>query len=129
MRIGEVAAKAGVPAKTIRYWEGEGLLAAPARTSSGYREYRVEVIERLRFIRSAQAAGFTLRQIRTVLDVRDSGDAPCEHVSAMVASRLSEVEARLAELRAARRQLQGLARRAAELDPARCTGYCAILEA
>jgi DNA-binding transcriptional MerR regulator len=127
MRIGEVAAEAGVSAKTIRYWEDEGLVPAPGRTPSGYRDYGPEVVERLAFVRHAQAGGLTLRQIRQVLEIGDSGDAPCEHVGRVVADRLAEVETRIAELAETRRHLQALARRAAAQDPADCRGYCAII--
>jgi len=127
MRIGEVAHESGVPAKTIRYWEAEGLVLAPGRTPSGYRDFEPETIERLEFIRSAQAGGLTLSQIRQVLEIGDSGDAPCEHVRRVVADRLAEVEARIAELAASRTHLRSLARRAAAQDPADCRGYCAII--
>jgi DNA-binding transcriptional MerR regulator len=127
MRIGEVAAEAGVPAKTIRFWEDEGLVPAPGRTPSGYRDYGPDVVERLAFVRHAQAGGLTLGQIRQVLDIGDSGDAPCGHVGRVVADRLAEVETRIAELAETRRHLQALARRAAAQDPADCRGYCAII--
>ena len=64
MKIGEVAGRSGVPAKTIRFWEDQHLLPAPARTGSGYRDYDPGVLERLAFIRHAQAAGLTLDAIR-----------------------------------------------------------------
>ena len=127
MRIGEVAARAGVPAKTIRFWEGRCLLPLPDRTPAGYREYGPDILERLAFIRRSQAAGLTLEQIRQVLQIRDSGQAPCVHVTGLIARRLGEVEARLAELTATRDQLAALAARAAGQDPADCRGYCSII--
>ena len=127
MRIGEVAARAGVPAKTIRFWEDRCLLPLPDRTPAGYREYGPDILERLAFIRRCQAAGLTLEQIRQVLQIRDSGQAPCVHVTGLIARRLGEVEARLAELTAVRDQLAALAARAAEQDPAGCRGYCSII--
>ena len=127
MRIGEVAARAGVPAKTIRFWEDRCLLPLPDRTPAGYREYGPDILERLAFIRRSQAAGLTLGQIRQVLQVRDSGQAPCVHVTGLIARRLAEVEARLADLTRARGQLVVLAARAAEQDPAGCRGYCSII--
>ena len=127
MRIGEVAARAGVPAKTIRFWEDQHLLPAPARTPAGYRDYDPGVLERLAFIRHAQAAGLTLDAIRQVLDIRDGGQPPCVHVADLIARRLGEVEARLAELTRARDQLAALGRRAAAQDPADCRGYCSII--
>lgn len=127
MRIGELAAKTGVTAKTIRFWESTGLLADPTRTPSGYRDYEPEVVDRLEFIRHAQASGLSLGQIRQILEIGDSGDAPCEHVGRVVAERLAGVDSRIAELADARRHLQALARRAAAQDPTDCRGYCAII--
>jgi DNA-binding transcriptional MerR regulator len=127
MKIGEVAERSGVPAKTIRFWEDQRLLPAPARTAAGYREFDPAVLERLAFIRHAQAAGLTLEHIRQVLDIRDEGQPPCVHVAGLIARRLAEVEARLAELARARDQLAALAVRAAAQDPADCRGYCSII--
>ncbi len=127
MRIGEIAARAGVPAKTIRFWEDQRLLPSPARTPSGYRDYGPAVLERLAFIRHAQSAGLTLDAIRQVMQVHDSGQPPCVHVTALIARRLAEVQARLAELSATRDQLAALAERAAAQDPADCRGYCSII--
>lgn len=76
MRIGQLADAAGVSAKTVRYYESEGLLHEPDRTPSGYRDYDADTVDRLAFIRHAQAAGLTLRQIREILEVRDGAHAP-----------------------------------------------------
>ena len=127
MKIGEAAGRSGVPAKTIRFWEDQRLLPAPARTPAGYRDYDPVILERLAFIRHAQAAGLTLEHIRQVLDIRDIGQPPCIHVTGLIAQRLGEVEARLAELTRTRDQLVVLAARAAALDPADCQGYCSII--
>lgn len=127
MRIGEVVGRAGVPAKTIRYWEGRRLLPPPARTPAGYRDYDPAILERLAFIRQAQVAGLTLEAIGQVLNIRDRGEPPCVHVSTLIARRLGEVEARLAELERTRDQLAVLAARAAEQDPADCQGHCSII--
>jgi len=128
MKIGEAAERSGVPAKTIRFWEDQHLLPAPARTSAGYRDYHAAVLERLAFIRHAQAAGLTLEHIRQVLDIRDDGQPPCVYVAGLIARRLAEVEARLAELARARDQLAALAVRAAAQDPADCRGYCSVFD-
>ena len=127
MKIGEVAAQTGVPIKTIRFWEEQRLLPEPGRTPSGYRRYDRGVIERLTFIRQAQAAGFRLDQIRQVVAIADSGDPPCRHVSDVIEQRLAEVQARIAELEATRARLRTLARRAAAQDPADCHGFCSII--
>jgi DNA-binding transcriptional MerR regulator len=127
MRIGEMAGRAGVPAKTIRFWEHQALLPPPARTPAGYRDYDPAILERLAFIRHAQAAGLTLEHIRQVLVIRDGGQPPCVHVTGLINRRLGEVEARLAQLSRARDQLVMLAGRAAAQDPADCQGYCSII--
>ena len=127
MRIGEAAGEAGVTAKTVRFWEDQHLLPPPARTAAGYRDYGPAIVERLAFIRHAQAAGLTLDAIRQVLDLRDGGQPPCVHVTGLIAQRLGQVEARLAELTRTRDQLVILAARAAAQDPADCQGYCSII--
>jgi len=127
MKIGEMAARAGIPAKTIRFWEDQQLLPPPARTPAGYREYDPAILKRLAFIRQCQAAGLTLEQIRQVLGIRDGGQPPCVHVTGLITRRLAEVEARLADLARTRDQLTALAARAAAQDPADCLGYCSII--
>lgn len=120
MLIGEVAETTGVSTKTLRYYEDEGLIHEPNRTSGGYRDYGPDIIDRVGFIRQAQAAGLTLHQIAEILQIRDGGRAPCGHVARLVDDRLADVEERLAELRATRMQLRRLHTRLAELDPADC---------
>jgi len=127
VRIGAIAERAGVPAKTIRFWEDEGLLPSPGRTPAGYRDYGPAVLDRLGFIRHAQSAGLTLAAIRQVLEIRDGGEPPCVHVTELIGRRLAEVDARLAELTRTRDQLVVLAARAAAQDPADCRGYCSII--
>src|SRR5260370_6012191 len=127
MKIGEIAGQAGVPDKTIRFWEDQALLPHPARTPSGYRDYEPAILERLAFIRQAQAAGLTLEHIRQVLDIRDGGEPPCVHVTGLIARRLGEVEARLAELAPGPGQLAEPAGGAAAQDPAGRPGSCPML--
>ena len=128
MRIGELADQSGVSAKTLRFWESAGLLADPARTPSGYRNYDPEVLERLNFIRHAQAAGLTLAEIRQVLAIADGGEPPCGHVTDLIDQHLTEVVDRIRDLTETRALLHHLAQRAADQDPADCDGYCAILQ-
>lgn len=127
MRIGELASQTGVSAKTIRFWEDQRLLPTPGRTSAGYRDYNPAIVDRLAFIRHAQAAGLALAAIRQVLEIRDGGQPPCVHVTDLIARRLAEVEARMAELTRTRDQLVVLAARAAAQDSANCRGYCSII--
>ncbi|MER6604181.1 heavy metal-responsive transcriptional regulator [Streptomyces rubiginosohelvolus] len=129
MRIGDLAAASGLTTKTIRFYEQTGLLPAPPRTPGGYRDYPGQTATRLVFIRDAQSTGLTLAEIRSVLALRDGGQAPCEHVTALIDQHLAGIERRLAELANAREALRCLARRAAATNPAACTedGICTIL--
>lgn len=120
MLIGEVADATGVSTKALRYYESEGLLPEPARTSGGYRDYSAGVIERVAFIKQAQTAGLTLRQIGQVLALRDDGRAPCHHVADLVDQQLSDVEQRLQDLRRTRAQLREVRARLDRLEPADC---------
>src|SRR5215813_15267191 len=131
MLIGDLAARAGLSAKAIRFYEHAGLLSQPPRTPGGYRDYPPAAADRLAFIRHAQAAGFTLAEIRGVLAIRDSGQAPCQHVSVLIGEHLAQVERRIAELTRARIALKDLQRRAAATDPAGCaeSEICSILTA
>lgn len=129
MRIGDLAAAADVTTKTIRFYEQAGLLPSPPRTPAGYRDYPPTARERLAFIRGAQAAGLTLAEIRGVLAIRDAGQSPCRHVTALIDAHLEQVQQRIAELRAARTALQALQQRASAVDPADCgpKEICTIL--
>ncbi|MFJ8814830.1 heavy metal-responsive transcriptional regulator [Amycolatopsis thermoflava] len=98
MKIGELAAASGTTAKTIRFYEQSGVLPEPTRTSSGYRDYGPEFVDRLGFIRRAQAAGLTLREVGQILAISDRGDTPCGHVRQVLADRLDQVRAQIAEL-------------------------------
>lgn len=129
MRIGTLAAAAGLTTKTIRFYEQAGLLAAPPRTVTGYRDYPAEAADRLAFIRDAQAAGLTLAEIRGVLAIRDAGQPPCQHVTTLIEVHLEHVEQRIADLLATRTALQDLHQRAQDVHPADCgpEGICRIL--
>lgn len=129
MRIGDLAAAGQVTTKTIRFYEQAGLLPAPPRTAAGYRDYAPETTSRLAFVRDAQGAGLTLAEIRSVLDIRDNGQAPCGHVTRLIDQRLADIDQRLTELRQTRTALRELARRAATTDPDTCSesDICTIL--
>ena len=120
MRIGELAAKAGINTKTLRFYEEKGLLPRPERTANGYRDYEPTVLARLDFIRRGQAAGLTLAQIRDVIEVRDSGDAPCGHVYQLLTQRLADVDRQIADLQGLRAALVRKRDQAESADPSTC---------
>lgn len=130
MKIGELAARSGISTKTIRFYEQAGVMPEPTRTPSGYRDYGPEFIDRLRFIRQAQAAGLSLRQVRQVLTIRDRGDAPCGHVRQVLSERLDQVRAQIAELITLETHLDALLAHAEQGEPADHDGpgVCWILE-
>lgn len=96
--IGTLAKNAGVSVDTIRYYEKIGLLPVADRTQSGYRTYGPLARNRLIFIQKAQKLGFSLDEIKRVLDQRGTGELPCDAVIAMAQTRLNAVESQLAEL-------------------------------
>lgn len=120
MLIGEVAERTGVATKTLRYYEDIGLVPPPDRTPSGYRDYDDDVVDRLAFIRSAQAVGLTLGEIRGIVSLRDDGEAPCGHVLDLLRARAREIDRTIRELRDLQRDMRVLVDRAARLDPTDC---------
>lgn len=121
MRIGQLAARTGLTTKTIRFYESTGVLPEPERRPSGYRHYDEAAVDRLGFIRAAQAAGLSLAEIRNVITVRDSGGAPCQHVLALLNTHAADLDRRIAELTHLREQVDRLRSRASTLDPATCS--------
>jgi MerR family transcriptional regulator, Zn(II)-responsive regulator of zntA len=120
VRIGELAAKAGITTKTLRFYEATGLLPPPERAANGYRDYGPAVLSRLDFIRRGQAAGLTLAQIREVIEVRDSGEAPCGHVHQLLTERLADLDRHMADLQLLRDTLVRKRDEAGSADPSTC---------
>ena len=123
--IGQLAGEAGVPTSTVRYYERRRLLQPDARSDGNYRLYDDNALERLRFIRSAQAAGFTLTDIGSLLRFRDGDVAPCQKVQGLIKTRLGRVRQELDHLQEVEHLLQQWMRvcRSAER-----TGRCGVLE-
>jgi MerR family copper efflux transcriptional regulator len=107
---GQIARKAGVGVQTIRFYERQGLLPAPARRESGYRQYPEASLERLRFIRRAQGLGFSLAEVQELLALHPDSERACADVAARVRSKLSEIEARMRNLESLHGALSRLAR-------------------
>jgi DNA-binding transcriptional MerR regulator len=129
MRIGELAESAGVSSQTIRFYEGKGLLPEAERGANGYRLYDESAATRLRFVALAQAAGLTLSQIRSILDLRDQGTTPCQHVTTLLDTRLTDVRTRIRDLSTLQAELEVLLQRSQRLDPGDCADQdiCHIL--
>ncbi len=120
MRIGDLASRAGLTVKTLRFYEQAGVLPAAARLPSGYRDYDQTALARLRFVKAAQAAGLTLTEIRQVIAVRDNDGPPCQHVTGLLDAHATDLDRRIAELTLLRQDITHLRDRASTLDPAAC---------
>jgi MerR family mercuric resistance operon transcriptional regulator len=123
MTIGQLARQGGVNVETIRYYQRRGLLPVPDQAPGGAsesrgRRYDEAVLRRLRFIRSAQAAGFTLTEIAELLELDASSDRA--RARELADARIAAIEKTIAELDAARRALIGLSRQCAAADTAHC---------
>lgn len=104
-KIGEVARRAGVGVETLRFYERSGLLSRPARTEGGYRLYDAEALKTLEFIKRAQALGFTLEEIKRIIDESRAGQRPCAEVRETVRRRLAELDEQMAQIRRYRNAL------------------------
>lgn len=98
LSIGDLASRSGEPVKTVRFWSDHGLLPHE-RLENGYRNYPSEALGRVAFIRSAQALGFTLEEIKAILAIREDGRKPCREVRDNLTAHLAVVRVRLEVLR------------------------------
>lgn len=126
MKIGTLAKRADVAIDTVRYYERQGLLPAPVRLASGYRDYDSDDVARLRFIRRAKALGFTLAEIAELLALSARREGDMAGMKAAAQQKLLDVDAKLAELQRIRKGLTELV--------ASCPGHgalehCPILDA
>ena len=124
MTIGRLAETSGCHLETIRYYERIGLLRKPGRTTGGHRVYGVPAVSRLAFIRRARELGFTLQQIRTLLQLVDGGHYTCAQVRGIAVLHLADIRRKAADLRSIERSLADMA--------ARCVGgrvpRCAVID-
>ncbi|MDQ2826271.1 MAG: heavy metal-responsive transcriptional regulator [Actinomycetota bacterium] len=127
MRIGELADRLGITTKAIRFYESIGLLPDPARTPSGYRSYDETDAERLVFVKTAQRLGLSLDEIREIIAFRDRGEQPCGYVAELLERQVSDLDARIREMRGLRGELRRLQARAAEGGAAE-SRYCGVIE-
>lgn len=129
MLAGDVARLLGIGVQTLHYYEREGLIPSPARSDSGYRLYTPRLVDRLRFIRKAQALGLPLEEVRDILRLTEEGTSPCGRVQAALTEKLREVNERLRELESFRDELAALLAQAPSLsDNSSSPHVCAIVE-
>ncbi|MEY2336452.1 Cd(II)/Pb(II)-responsive transcriptional regulator [Acidithiobacillus ferrianus] len=111
MKIGELAQAAQCTVETVRYYEKEGLLEEPARTSANYRSYGAAHVERLRFIRNCRALDMTHGEIRALLVLMEQPARDCSGVNQLLDEHIAHVDTRIAELTQLKQQLDELRRR------------------
>ena len=123
--IGQLAKRVGVNVETLRYYERLDLLSPSTRKSSGYRIYGPSELQRLYFIKNAQALGFTLPAIAEFLNLRIGSTAACGDVRRKTQVKLGQVEKKIADLRSLARALRKLIR---SCEAEQITDHCPILE-
>jgi MerR family mercuric resistance operon transcriptional regulator len=126
LTIGQVAHRSGVGIETVRFYEREGLLAKPARTLSGYRQFDEEVIGRLQFIQRAKELGFTLNEIKELLSLRFDADTSCEDVKARAEAKIADIEDKIRTLQRMKKALVRLTQECCEKGGG---SECPILDA
>jgi len=118
--IGELASATDTKVETIRYYERIGLLPKPRRTAGNYRSYEPDHLGRLSFIRRARDLGFSIDQVRNLLDLADHRDRSCETVDAIACEHLAEVDRKIADLKSLRRELDAIIRQCSHGTIAEC---------
>ena len=126
LTIGGVARRAGVGVETVRFYERQGLLEEPQRRASGYRQYDGGAVAVLRFIRRAKGLGFTLREVKGLLDLRLDASATRTEVRRQARAKVADIEARIADLQRMRDALLKLIK---ECHGDGAAAGCPILEA
>lgn len=127
LRIGELARRAGVTAKAIRFYEARGVLPLPRRGTNRYRLYTEEAADVLAFVKQAGGLGLSLAEIREIVAIRQGGRPPCDHVHRLLRDKLAELDRKLADLLEVRTRIRrSLA--AWGRAPARPAAVCAHIE-
>ena len=125
LTIGKVAKAANVHVETLRYYERRGLVPKPPRSLSLYRHYPESTVRRVRFVRHAQALGFSLREIRELLSLRAAPTARCADVKRRADIKLRDIEEKIRALQAMHRALKRLV---SQCDGKLPASECPILE-
>lgn len=125
MKIGDLAKAARCKVETVRYYEREGLLPLPARTSGNYRTYGPAHVEALRFLRHCRSLDMTHDEMRTLLAFRNAPDQNCAEVNALLDEHIGHVAQRIRELRALEKELRGLR---SQCQAVRATKDCGIMQ-
>ena len=125
LKIGEVAKQSEVGIETIRYYERKGLLAEPKRRPSGYRQYDETVIIRLQFIRRTKELGFTLAEIKELLELRFDSGTKCEHIRHRANLKIVDIENKIRSLQKMKRSLKKVVK---ECEESNSVDECPLLD-
>jgi len=106
LKIGELAQRAGVTAKAIRFYERTGVLPVAERAASGYRLYGEDAVEMLGFVKQASGLGLTLAEIKDIIAIRRGGRPPCAHVHRLLSDKAVELDRKLNDLLEVRRRIR-----------------------
>ncbi|MEH2265240.1 heavy metal-responsive transcriptional regulator [Nostoc sp.] len=106
--IGQVTDISGIPIRTIRYYESLGLLKSSRRTEGGFRQFSLDVLTRLAFIKRAQNLGLSLEEIGNILQVYDQGQAPCGEIKEKLEDKLLHIDRQIDQLLTLRSEIKGL---------------------
>ena len=106
LKIGELARRAGVTAKAIRFYERKRVLPAAQRAANGYRLYGADAVEMLGFVKQATGLGLTLAEIKDIIAIRQGGRPPCTHVNRLLRDKAVELDRKLKDLLEVRRRIQ-----------------------
>ncbi len=126
LKIGQLAQRGGVGVETVRFYERQGLIDEPPRRASGYRQYAPKTVARLRFIRRAKELGFSLVEIKELLDLRVSPEISTAEVKRTALAKIADLEERIATLESMKRALEEITAACSGEGPA---GSCPILDA
>jgi DNA-binding transcriptional MerR regulator len=124
--IGTLAERTGVKVETIRYYEQVGLLPPPDRSHGNQRRYGRKHLDRLAFIKHARDLGFSVDSVRTLLNLSDRPDMPCDDAHAAAAAHLAEVRQKIVRLKSLEAELERIAQSCSGGVPVR---DCAVIEA
>jgi len=128
MQIGTIAKKIGLSVDAIRFYERNALLPRPPRTPGGFRQYGESDVETMGFIRRAQNLGFTLREVRDLLELRRNRLQPCAPVRRRLEEKLVDVQRKLGDLQKLEHELR-LALRSCKKEMGKRPAHCPILRA
>ena len=120
LNIGQVAKQTGVTVETIRFYEKQNLITTPQRTESGYRQYPLDTIKRVRFIQHAKDVGFTLKEVTELLALRRKPNASCTEIKLRTLQQIEEVDQKISDLKKVREALGRMVMK--------CSGHGALSE-